>query len=71
MVLSFRILNTVFCLLPAKAASELDLNDRGVDLGVCEAIGVVGQRVQCDDGNDFQDKAVIDPGLPRKDQILV
>jgi hypothetical protein len=51
--------------LPAKAASELDLNDRGVDLGVCEAIGVVGQRVKGDEGNDFQHEAVVDSGLAR------
>ena len=70
-ILSF--LNTSVFNFPfaSDSALEIDLNDREVDLRVGKAIGIVGQSIQRDVGNDFQHETVIDPSFPSDREILV
>ena len=52
-------------------ALEIDPDDREVDLRIGKAIGIVGQSIQRDVGNDFQHETVIDPSFPSDREILV
>ena len=53
------------------SALEIDLNDRKVDLRVGQGIGMLGESIQRNVGNDFQHETVIDPSFPNDREILV